>query len=197
MALGNYVIVLKQAWLGKAAYNIFNYFDESSAGLTDSNELAIHMRDEILPEINAFQHTGIANISIYCYNSTTGVDSSTLYITGNGTRVVANDNRQVPYQAVTFKWNVATTQYGPAANIIKRGFNRFWGVSDTDCDNGRLVSTWAGAFGDSLRDVLLTPKSIGSATYRFCIHRPGAVWKIATVTGASGYKLGSQNTRKI
>lgn len=196
MPLVNYKIVLRQAWNGVNSYNVFNYFDPNDGSNNDANALATHFNTEVLPEVNAFQHTGIINISTYCVNTTTGLDSALLYLTGGGTRSTVNALKMPPFNAVGFKWGVQDTQYGPAVSPVKRGYNRFFGLTDDDDENGRLDPDFMPIYGDNLVDALLVQKAVGGATYRFCIHRPGATWKISQVISCTGAKITTQNSRK-
>lgn len=196
MPLINYKIVLRQAWNGVDSHNVFNYFDPNNGGNNDAEALAVHFRDEVLPQIHDFQHTGILDISLYCVNTTTGLDSSLLYLTGAGNRNVANILKSPPFNAVGFKWGVQDTQYGPASAIVKRGYNRFFGLTNDDDDNGRLSSNFMTLYGNDVVSSLLVQKSVGGATYRFCIHRPGSSWKISQVISCTGAKLTTQNSRK-
>lgn len=197
MALGNYKAVLKQAWAGSAFYNMFNFCDQSSAGLNDSEDIANYFESDILPEINNFQHSGIQNIQLYVYNTTTGMNSYTLFLGGAGSRSLSGTARGVAYNTYSFRWTVNTVQAGTTPPLIKRGYNRFVGVVDDDVTDGRIISSWAATYQFPLENILTTPFAIGGATYEFVIHRPGALWAIAPVTGCSGVKLGSQNTRKL
>lgn len=191
-----YRITLKQAWQGKNFYAMFNYFEPLGGGDYDADALNTHFIAEVLPELNNMQQSGIQNVESYCVNVTNGLSSDTQYLTGGGGRAVTEASQFPAFNCFTFRYTVSLDQYGSSPTMIKRGYNRFVGMQDNDCTGGRVTSTFKATYGDPFVAALLVPKTVGDSTYRACVHRPGTPYRIAQITGYSGVKLGTQNTRK-
>lgn len=194
--LVNYRITLKQQWAGHNFYAMFNMFDPLAGEQYDADALNAHFVAEILPEINNMQQSGIRNVESYCVNTTSGLSSDTLYLTGGGNRSTTTDNQMPAFNTMTFRYQVSQDQYGTGSTFIKAGYNRFVGLLDADVSGGLMYPTFKTTYGDPFVAALLTEKGVGTATYRACVHRPGSAWRIAAITGYQGVKVGTQNTRK-
>lgn len=196
MSLQNYKVTLRQAWNGQSFYNVFNYADLIDGNPYDSAAIGSDFVSNMLPKINDMQHSGVQNISLSVLNTTTGADSALLYLTGTGGRSLASTSQAAPFDSYSFRWRVDVSQSGPGITNIRYGFNRFAGVCEGDVDAGRLTALFVATYAAPLATQIQVPINVGLASYFARIHRYGINWKLALITGLSGVKLGTQNTRK-
>lgn len=202
MAIRLYQVQLKQLYYAKEMYTNFYYFDPLTGDDGHASNIASHFEANVLPAINGCQSERVINHSLKVTNVTTSAESYLLGLTGGGSGAVATSNDLPPFLTATVRLAVDLIQFEPTAKIIRYGFLKISGLIDANIINGiAFDSTFASALY-AIVTALMAEVEIVDSTYKFVINRRpnvsivSPVQQIATVIGAAGIKVGTQNSRK-
>lgn len=195
-----YGLQLTQRIGNKNAVSTWQVFNSEIASTGFCQTFSDDFESRMLPLINAAQGSYVKNISLYTLNLTNGLCSYYKALTGEGDRATTESVIPPYFVTATVRWGVNLTQFGPREMLIKRGYTRLAGLLESDITSGQLdpsaVSTFLEPISLEWNDVVV----LGGFNYNSVIHVPGTgnnpQWKVAQITDAQGWRVGTQNTRK-